>query len=86
MFPWPGESEVTFRFLSQAATCPPGYHTQRGLHTVFFNAKHQAGKPTVTSFTVFGLTRLGIEIRFFVSVINAEPARPLTDKNEVLWG
>ena len=26
--PWPGDSEKTFRSSSQAATCPPVYHTR----------------------------------------------------------
>ena len=42
--PWPGDSERTFRSSSQAATCPPVYHTRRKLHTVPFNAERQAGK------------------------------------------
>ena len=42
--PWPGDSEGTFRSSSQAATCPPVYHTRRRLHTVPFNAERQAGK------------------------------------------
>ena len=34
-FPWPGDSEGTFRSLSQAATCPYVSTTQRWtLHTV----------------------------------------------------
>ena len=32
--PWSGDSEGTFRSLSQAATCPPVYHTWRRLHAV----------------------------------------------------
>ena len=42
--PWPGESEGTFRSSSQAATCPPVYHTRRRLHTVPLIAERQAGK------------------------------------------
>ena len=42
--PWPGDSEGTFRSSSQAATCPPVYHTRWRLHTVPFNAERQAGK------------------------------------------
>ena len=42
--PWPGDSEGTFRSSSQAATCPPVYHTRRRLYTVPFNAERQAGK------------------------------------------
>ena len=42
--PWPGDSERTFRSSSQAATCPPVYHTRRRLHTVPLIAEHQAGK------------------------------------------
>ena len=33
-----------FRSSSQAATCPPVYHTRWRLHTVPFNAERQAGK------------------------------------------
>ena len=32
--PGPGHSEGTFRSSSQAATCPPVYHTRRRLYTV----------------------------------------------------
>ena len=42
--PWPGDSEGTFQSSSQAATCPPVYHTRRRLHTDPFNAERQAGK------------------------------------------
>ena len=34
----------TFRSLSQAATCPPVYHTRRRLHTVPLIAERRAGK------------------------------------------
>ena len=42
--PWPGDSEGTFRSSSQAATCPPVYHTRRRLHTVPLIAERQVGK------------------------------------------
>ena len=42
--PWPGDSEGTFRSSSQAATCPPVYHTRRRFHTVPLFAERQAGK------------------------------------------
>ena len=42
--PWPGDSEGTFWSSSQAATCPPVYHTRRRLHTVPLIAERQAGK------------------------------------------
>ena len=35
-FPWPGNSEGTFRSLSHAATCPPVYPTRRRLHTPLY--------------------------------------------------
>ena len=41
---WPGDSERTFQSSSQAATCPPVYHTRRRLHTVPLIAERQAGK------------------------------------------
>ena len=41
---WPGDSEVTFRSLSQASSCPPVYHTRRRLHTVSLIPERQAGK------------------------------------------
>ena len=75
--PWPGDSEGTFRSSSQAATCPPVYHTRRRLHTVPFNAEHQAGKLWIPSFIVFGLTRPGIEPESTVSVADALFTRPL---------
>ena len=42
--PWPEVSEGTFRSSSQAATCPPVYHTRWRLHTVPLIAERQAGK------------------------------------------
>ena len=42
--PWPGDSEGTFRSSSQAATCPPVYHTRRRLLAVPLIAERQAGK------------------------------------------
>ena len=42
--PWPEDSEGTFRSSSQAATCPPVYHTRWRLHTVPLIAERQAGK------------------------------------------
>ena len=42
--PWPGDSEGTFQFSSQAPTCLPVYHTRRRLHTVPLIAECQAGK------------------------------------------
>ena len=42
--PWPGDSEGIFRSSSQAATCPPVYHTRCRLHTGPLIAEHQAGK------------------------------------------
>ena len=41
--PWPGDSEGTFCFLCQAATCPPVCLTRRRLHTVPLIAVRQAG-------------------------------------------
>ena len=41
---WLGDSEGTIRSSSQAATCPPVYHTRRRLHTVPLIAERQAGK------------------------------------------
>ena len=48
--PRPGYSEGTFRSSSQAATCPPVYHTRRRLHTVPLIAERQAGKLVNTKF------------------------------------
>ena len=42
--PWPGDSEMTFRSSSQAATCPSVYHTRWRLRTVPLIAERQAGK------------------------------------------
>ena len=75
--PWPGDSEGTFRSLSQAATCPPVYHTRRRLHTVSLIAKRQAGKLWIPIFIVFGLTRPGIEPESTASVADALSTRPL---------
>ena len=35
--PWPKDNKRTFRSSSQAATCPPVYHTRWRLHTLPFN-------------------------------------------------
>ena len=75
--PWPGDSEGTFRSSSQAASCPPVYHTRRKLHTVPLIAERQAGKLWIPVFIVFGLTRPGIEPEFTASVADALSTRPL---------
>ena len=75
--PWPGDSEGNFRSSSQAATCPPVYHTRRRLHTVPFNAERQAGKLWIPIFIVFGLTRPGIEPESTASVADVLSTRPL---------
>ena len=54
---WPGDSDCE----SQAATCPPVYHTWQRLHNVLLIAERQAGKLWIPIFIVFGLTRPGIE-------------------------
>ena len=75
--PWPGDGEGTFRSSSQAATCPPVYHTRRRLHTVPLIAERQAGKLGIPIFMVFGLTRPGIEHESTASVAYALSTRPL---------
>ena len=42
--PWPGDTEVTFRYSSQAVTCPFVYHIWWRLHTVPLIAERQTGK------------------------------------------
>ena len=42
--PWSGDSEGTIRSSSEAATCPPVYHTRQRLHTAPLIAARQAGK------------------------------------------
>ena len=74
---WPGDSEGTFRSSSQAATCPPVYHTRRRLHTVLLIAERQAGKLRIPLFTVLGLTRTRIELELTASVAHALSTRPL---------
>ena len=76
--PWPGNSEGTFRSLSQAATCPSVYHTRWRLHTVPLIAERQAGKLRIPIFIVFGLTRPGIEPLSTASIADALSTRPLT--------
>ena len=80
---WPGDSEGTFRSFSQAATCPPFYHTRRRLHTVPLNAEGQAGTLWIPIFIVFGLIRPGIEPESTASVADALSTRPLIDFDEV---
>ena len=75
--PRPGDSEGTFRSSSQAATCPPVYHTWWRLLTVSFFSERQAGKLLIPIFIVFGLTRSGIEPEFTVSVADALSTRTL---------
>ena len=75
--PWPGYSEGTFRSSSQAAACPPVYHTRRRLHTVPLIAERQAGKLRIPIFMVFGLTRPGTEPESTASVADALSTRLL---------
>ena len=42
--PWPGDSKGTFWSSSQAATCPPVYHTRWWLHSVSLIAESQSRK------------------------------------------
>ena len=74
---WPGDSGGTFRFSSQAATCPFVYHSWRRLHNIPLIAERQAGKQLVPIFIVFGFTRLEIEPKSTVSVAEALSTRPL---------
>ena len=74
---WRGDSEGTFRSSSQAATCPPVYHTRWRLYTVPLIADHQAGKLWIPIFVEFGLTRSGIEPVGTVSVADALSTWPL---------
>ena len=76
-WPWPGNSEGTFRSSSQAATCPPVYHTRRKLHTVPLIAERQEWKLWIPIFVVFGLTRPGTETKSTASVADALSTRPL---------
>ena len=50
---------------SQAATCPPVYHTRWRLHTVPFDAEHQAGKLVNTNFYSFWLVATGNRNRVY---------------------
>ena len=75
--PWPGDSEGTFRSSSQAATCPPVYHTRWRLHTVPLIAERQAGKLWIPIFVVFSLTRPGIEPKSTALVADALSTGPL---------
>ena len=74
--PWQGDSEGTFRSSSQAATCPPVYHTRRRLHTIPLIAERQAGKLWIPIFIVFGLTRPRIEPESTASVADALSTQP----------
>ena len=78
--PCSGDSEDTFRSSSQAATCPPVYHTWWRLYTVPLIAERQAGKLRIPIFIVFGLTRPEIESVSTVSVADALSTRPLIGK------
>ena len=75
--PSPGDSEMTFRSSSQAATCQSVYHTRWRLHTVPLIAERQAGKLWIPIFILFGLTRPGMEPVSTVSVADALSTRPL---------
>ena len=75
--PWPGNSEETFQSSSQAATCPPIYHTQKRLYTVPLIAERQAGKQLIPIFIVFVLTRPRIEPESIESVADAPSTQPL---------
>ena len=67
-FPWPGNSEGTFRSLSHAATCPPVYPTRRGFTLRYI-------------FIMFGLTRPGIELESIALVADALSTRLLIGLN-----
>ena len=69
--PWPGDREGTFWSSSQAATCPPVYHTVRLI------AERQARKLRKPIFIVFSLTQQGMEPEPTVSVADALSTRPL---------
>ena len=75
--PWPGDSEGSIRSSSQAATCPPVYHTRRRLHTVSLIAERQAEKLRTPFFIAFGMIRPVLEPEFTASVANALSTRPL---------
>ena len=70
--PWPVDCEEIFQFSSQAVTCPTVYNTRWRLHTVTLIAERQARKALNTNFhSLFGLSRLGIEIESTISVADA---------------
>ena len=55
---------------------PPVYHIRWRLHTVPLIDERQAGKLRIPIFTVFGLSRPGIEPESTVSVADALSTRP----------
>ena len=74
---WPGDSEETFRFSSQTATCPPVYDTRWRLHTVPLIAERQASKLRIPILIVLGLARPRIELASTALVVDALSTRPL---------
>ena len=75
--PWPEDSKETFLSSSQAATCPPVYHTQQKLHNIPLVAECQARKLWIPIFIVFGLIRPRIEPESIASVADILSTRPL---------
>ena len=74
------------RSLSQAAICPPVYHTQWTLHTIPFNAERQAVKLGIPISVVFDLSRPRIELNFTGLVADALSIRPRIVFNHLhLW-
>ena len=53
--PWPGDGEGIFRPSSQAATCPPVYHTRRRLHTV---PSHSVGVMFSVCNSIYNITSI----------------------------
>ena len=80
--PWPGDSEGTFRYLSQATTCLPHWHWRR--HTVPSIAKRQPGSCEY-QFLSFWLNPTWNWSQSIVSVADALSTRPLTGWNFVVF-
>ena len=55
---WPGNSEGTFQYSNQAATCPTVYHTRLRLHTSLFIAERKAGNCLFTAFLLLNVKQV----------------------------
>ena len=65
MLPWPGDSKGTVRSSSQAAACPPVYHTWWRFHFVPLITERQASEAVNTIFYSLSFDPTGKQSRVY---------------------